>query len=99
MHHRMVQRARDTGALSLLTHSLPRLALSDIWAGHWAAAGTRLAEALELARASRQHQVVGYLRSIQAILAALHGEEAACRTLIEESLELAATRGLGIFSV
>ena len=95
MHHRMVQRARDSGALSLLTHSLPRLALSDIWAGHWAAASARLAEALELARLTRQHQVVAYLLSVQALVAALRGEEAACRSLIDESLELAAARRLG----
>ncbi len=94
MHHRIVQRARDAGALSLLTHALPRLALSDIWAGHWAAAGARLAEALELARLTRQHQVVAYLLSVQALLAALRGEETACRALIDESLELAAARRL-----
>ena len=38
-NHRLVARARDTGALSLLTQARPRLALSEIWEGKWRSAG------------------------------------------------------------
>ena len=94
LHRRMVARARDNGALGLLTWALPRLAVSDIWAGHWSSASAALSEALELARAVGQHVVVAYLLSEQAIVAALRGEEETCRALVAEALALAGARRL-----
>jgi DNA-binding CsgD family transcriptional regulator len=94
LHRRMVARARDSGALGLLTWSLPRLAVSDIWAGQWSSASAGLAEAVGLAKAMGQHVVVAYLLSELAIVAALRGDEEECRSLASECLELASTRRL-----
>ncbi len=94
LHRRIVARARHGGALGILSWALPRLAVSDIWAGRWTAASAGLTEALELARAMDQQVLVAYLLSELAIVAALRGREEECRSLAAESLELAARRGL-----
>jgi DNA-binding CsgD family transcriptional regulator len=93
LHRRMVARARDRGALGTLTWTLPRLAVSDIWAGHWSAASAGLTEALDLARAQGFGVVVAYLLSELAIVAALRGEEQECRARAAESLALATAHG------
>jgi DNA-binding CsgD family transcriptional regulator len=93
-NHRIVVRARDAGALSLLTQARPRLALSEIWEGQWRSASAALTEALELARQIGQHQIVGHLLSELAVLAALRGDETECRSLAAGSRELAAERRL-----
>ena len=82
LHRRMVARTRDNGALGLLAWALPRLAVSDIWAGRWTAAATGLAEAEELARlveASKSvfvvsHNYTGYPLVRQAREMILAGE-------------------------
>jgi DNA-binding CsgD family transcriptional regulator len=94
LHRRMVARARSGGALGLLPLALPRLAVSDIWAGQWLSAEAGLREALELARGIGHHVAVAYLLSELAIVAALRGDEDACRALAAESLELAGARRL-----
>ena len=94
LHRRIVARARHGGALGILAWALPRLAVSDIWAGQWTAASAGLTEALELARAMDQQVLVAYLLSELAIVAALRGREEECRALAAESLELAGRRGL-----
>lgn len=50
-HRRALARARHDGALALIAQTAPRLALSDIWAGRWAAAAAGLREGLDTARA------------------------------------------------
>jgi DNA-binding NarL/FixJ family response regulator len=93
-HRRAVARARDTGALALLTQTIPRLALSDIWAGRWSSAAAPLREGLELAREIAQSQVVGHGLAELALIAALRGHEDECRELVAESRELASSRRL-----
>ena len=93
-NHTVAARARDSGALGLLTQAVPRLAFAEIWAGRWAAASAGLREGLELARSSDQHQVVAHMLCELALVAALRGDEPGCRALAEESHELAAPRGL-----
>jgi hypothetical protein len=92
LHRRMVARARERGALGLLGWALPRLAVSDIWAGQWASANARLAEALELARNMDQHVLVAFLLSEQAIVTALRGNDEACRALAAGALDEASAR-------
>jgi DNA-binding CsgD family transcriptional regulator/tetratricopeptide (TPR) repeat protein len=92
---RAVARARDEGAVTLLTHARARLAISEIWEGEWASAAAALAESVELARGIGQHQVVAHLLADLAMIAGHQGDEERCRTLIAESRELASERGLG----
>ena len=80
--------------IALLTQALPWVALGDIWEGHWPSASASLAEGLELAHGTRQHQITAHLIAIQALLAAVRGEEERCRALAAESLELASARRL-----
>jgi DNA-binding CsgD family transcriptional regulator len=94
LHRRMIGRARENGALGLLTWALPRLAVSDIWAGRWAAAAAGLNEALGLSDALHQHVLTAYLLSELAIVAALRGDEDECRSLAARSLEIADARAL-----
>jgi DNA-binding CsgD family transcriptional regulator len=93
LHRRMVARARDRGAMGVLTWTLPRLAVSDIWAGQWSAAVAGLSEALDLARAQGFDVVVAFLLSELAIVAALRGDEDECRARAAESLALASAHG------
>ena len=92
LHARLVGRSRERGAVGELTWALPRLAVSDIWAGHWSSAEAGLREALEIARAQGHEVVVAYLLSELAIVAALRGEEDECRALAAESAALASAR-------
>ena len=94
LHRSVAARAREAGMVSLLTQALPWVALGDLWDGHWPAAAACLAEGLELARGTRQHQITAHLIAIQALLAAARGEEDRCRALAAESLELASARRL-----
>ena len=94
LHRRVAARAREDGMIALLTQALPWVALGDIWEGHWPSASASLAEGLELAHGTRQHQITAHLIAIQALLAAVRGEEERCRALAAESLELASARRL-----
>ena len=93
-NNRVIVRARDSGALSLLTQARPRLALTDIWDGHWPSASATLREGLELARQIGQHQIVAHLLSELAVIAAYRGDEPECRSLAAESRRLAYERRL-----
>jgi hypothetical protein len=88
-HSRLAARTRDAGALSLLTQTLPRLALSDIWEGHWPSAEAALREAIVIAGDIDQPQVVGHAQSLLALIAALRGEEDECRSLATRGRERA----------
>jgi DNA-binding CsgD family transcriptional regulator len=94
LHRRVAARAREDGMIALLTQALPWVALGDIWDGHWPSASASLAEGLELAHGTRQHQITAHLIAIQALLAAVRGDEERCRALAAESLELASARRL-----
>jgi DNA-binding CsgD family transcriptional regulator len=94
LHRKLVARARESGAMTVLTQAAPRLALSEVAVGQWAAAVAGLRDGLELARQSAQHQVLGHMLSVLALVAALQGNGDECRQLAAESRELAAERGL-----
>jgi DNA-binding CsgD family transcriptional regulator len=94
LHRRAAAQAREHGMVALLTQTLPWVALGDIWGGHWPSASATLAEGLEMARGTSQHQIEAHLIAIQALLAAARGDEEACRARAAESLELASARRL-----
>ena len=94
LHRAVAARAREHGAVMLLGQTLPWIALGDIWAGHWPSAAAQLSEGVELARAAGQHQIEAHMLAVQALLAALRGDEDECRALAAESLELALARRL-----
>jgi DNA-binding CsgD family transcriptional regulator len=94
LNRRLVGRARENGALTLLTQALPRLALTQIGSGQWAAASAGLEEGLQIARETGQHQVVAHMLSERALMAALRGDGEECRALAAESRGLAAVRRL-----
>jgi DNA-binding CsgD family transcriptional regulator len=92
--HRAVARARDEGAVTLLTHARARHAISEIWDGEWASAAAAVAESVDLARGIGQHQVVAHLLGDLAMIAGHQGDEERCRSLVAESRALASERGL-----
>jgi DNA-binding CsgD family transcriptional regulator len=94
LHRRVAAQARDDGMVSLLTQALPWVAIGDIWSGHWPAAAAGLAEGLELASATNQHQIAAHLLAVEALLAAVRGDEERCRARAAESLEFAAAHRL-----
>jgi DNA-binding CsgD family transcriptional regulator len=94
LHRRVAAQAREDGMLMVLAQALPWVALGEIWSGHWPSASALLAEGLELARGTSQHQIEAHLIAIQAMLAAVRGDEEACRRFAADSLQLAAARRL-----
>jgi len=95
-HQEAAARARASGALSIVTQILPRLATAEIWAGRWPSAAANAREGIQLAREIGQHDVVAQQLVMLALIAALRGSEDECRSLAAESRELASARGLGI---
>lgn len=95
-HHEAAARARASGALSIVTQILPRLATVEVWAGRWSSAAANAKEGLQLAREIGQHDLVAQQLVMLAVIAALRGSEDECRSLAAESRELASARGLGI---
>ncbi|HEX6461313.1 MAG TPA: AAA family ATPase [Thermoleophilaceae bacterium] len=91
---RLAAQTRESGALTLLTQTIPRYALSEIWMGRWPSAAAGLNEGRELAEQAGQRQVVGHILSNLALVAALRGDEESCRSLAAEGRELAAARRL-----
>jgi DNA-binding CsgD family transcriptional regulator len=95
-HREAAARARASGALSIVTQILPRLAISELWAGRWASGSANAREGVQLAREIGQHDLVAQQLVLLALVAALRGSEDECRSLAAESRELASARGLGI---
>src|SRR5215210_636588 len=95
-HQEAAARARESGALSIVTQILPRLATAEVWAGRWASAAANSREGIQLAREIGQHDVVAQQLVMLALIAALRGSEDECRSMAAESRELASARGLGI---
>jgi DNA-binding CsgD family transcriptional regulator len=94
LHRQAAAHAREEGLVTLLAQAIPWLALGDIWSGHWQLAAARLDEGLELAQATNQHQITAHLIAIQALLAAVRGDEERCRAHARAALELASARRL-----
>jgi DNA-binding NarL/FixJ family response regulator len=95
-HHEAAARARASGALSIVTQILARLATAEVWAGRWMSAAANAREGLELAREIGQDDVVAQQLVMLGLVAAMQGSEDECRSLAAESTELASARGLGI---
>jgi DNA-binding CsgD family transcriptional regulator len=94
LNRRLANRARDAGAMTVLSEALPRLALTQVAAGEWALAAASLSEGVQLAQQTGQHQVVGHMLANLALIAGLRGDDAPCRSLAAESRELARSRRL-----
>jgi DNA-binding CsgD family transcriptional regulator len=95
-HREAAARARASGALSIVTQILPRLAITELWAGRWASGSANAREGVQLAREIGQHDLVAQQLVLLALIAALRGSEDECRSLAAESRELASARRLGI---
>ena len=95
-HREAAARARASGALSIVTQILPRLAVAELWAGRWASGSANAREGVQLAREIGQHDLVAQQLVLLALFAALRGSEDECRSLAAESRELASARRLGI---
>ncbi len=95
-HREAAARARASGALSIVTQILPRLAITELWAGRWASGSANAREGVQLAREIGQHDLVAQQLVLLALVAALRGSEDECRSLAAESRELASARQLGI---
>jgi DNA-binding CsgD family transcriptional regulator len=95
-HREAAARARASGALSIVTQILPRLAITELWAGRWASGSANAREGVQLAREIGQHDLVAQQLVLLALVAALRGSEDECRSLAAESRELASARSLGI---
>jgi DNA-binding CsgD family transcriptional regulator len=94
MFERAVAMSRATGSLGTLPVALHTLAASEIWAGRAAAAEAAASEGLELARMTRQENIVALNHSVLCRAAAMHGREEACREHAEACWSLAVPRGL-----
>ncbi len=68
-HHEAAVQARRSGALSIVTQILPRLATAELWAGRWPSAVANAREGLQLAREIGQHDVVAQQLVMLALLA------------------------------
>jgi DNA-binding CsgD family transcriptional regulator len=95
-HHEAAARARASGALSIVTQILQRLALIEVWAGRWPSAAANAKEGVQLAREIGQHDLVAQDLVMLALIAALRGSEDECRSIAAESRELASARRIGI---
>ena len=78
-HHEAAARARASGALSIVTQILPRLATPELWAGRWPSAAANAREGVQLAREIGQHDLVAQQLVMLALVAALRGSEDECR--------------------
>lgn len=84
-----VAQCRSRGLAARLPLALGNLALTEALAGRHSAAVVNATEALELARDLEQPVAVCNSGSVLAWVAAVRGEEATCRELAAEALELA----------
>ena len=95
-HQEAAARTRASGALSVLAQILTRLTVSEIWAGRLPTAEATATEGLELARQTGSHDIAAQDLALLAVVAAMRGSEDECRSLVSESRDLAAARGLGV---
>jgi DNA-binding NarL/FixJ family response regulator len=96
LHARAVARARQEGAVGLLPRALEFLAAGELAAGRMAAAEVDATEGLRLARDTGNDTSACRHLATLAHLAALRGDEDACRAWAEEALDRTAARGLGL---
>jgi len=85
----LVALARDRADIGVLPLAAARLAVSEMLAGHWAASGATATEVVQLARATRQEHLAGPGLVQLGLLAALRGEDEACRRYTEQACTVA----------
>ena len=96
LYIRAVARARQEGAVGLLPQALEYLAPVELIGGRLVAAEASAGEGLRLARDTGNDTSACRHLATLAHLAALRGDEDACRSHAAEALERAAARGLGL---
>jgi tetratricopeptide (TPR) repeat protein len=96
LYARAVARARQEGAVGLLPQALEYLAPVELAAGRLDAAAATASEGLRLARDTGNDTSACRHLTTLAHVAALRGDEDACRGHAAEALDRAAARGLGL---
>jgi ATP/maltotriose-dependent transcriptional regulator MalT len=96
LYARAVARARRDGAVGLLPVALEYQAPVELAAGRLGAAGAGAGEGLRLARDTGNDTSACRHLATLAHLAAIRGDEDACRGHATEALDRAAARGLGL---
>jgi DNA-binding CsgD family transcriptional regulator len=96
LYARAVARARRDGAVGLLPQALEYQAPVELAAGRLGAAGASASEGLRLARDTGNDTSACRHLATLAHLAAIRGDEDACRGHAAEALDRAAARGLGL---
>ena len=96
LYARAVARARQEGAVGLLPQALEYLAPVELAAGRLEAAAASAGEGLRLARETGNDTSACRHLATLAHVAALRGDEDACRGHAAEALDRAAARGLGL---
>ncbi|KOX16343.1 LuxR family transcriptional regulator [Nocardiopsis sp. NRRL B-16309] len=93
---RAADHARRSGADSLVPRALEFRTYAELWLGRLSLAQACAAEGLRLAEATGQDNCAGHHRAGLALLAAIHGEEDACRNRARAALALADSHDLGL---
>jgi DNA-binding CsgD family transcriptional regulator len=90
-----VRRARAQGAVGALPSVLAPLATLQMWSGRYGGAMADATEGLRLAEETGQANFAAHHRAVLAWVAAIQGDEEACRTAATAALSHALARGLG----
>jgi DNA-binding CsgD family transcriptional regulator len=90
-----VRRARALGAVGALPSVLAPLATLEMWSGRYGAAVVDATEGLRLAEETGQANFAAHHRAVLAWIAAIQGDEEACRAAATAALSHALARGLG----
>jgi DNA-binding CsgD family transcriptional regulator len=88
----IVARARDATDLGVIPLSGVRAAISEMFAGRWAASAATATEALQLARVTGQHTMSLHALAHLGVLAALRGDRADGVARVEQARPAAAHR-------
>ncbi|MCO1659015.1 LuxR family transcriptional regulator [Pseudonocardia humida] len=91
-----VHRARESGEVGAVPIAGQRLALSELFAGRWAAGEATATEALRLAHDTGQEELMPLAHDWIALHAALRGHDEACRANVERARAIAASRPMGL---
>jgi DNA-binding CsgD family transcriptional regulator len=97
-HQRLLTRARGNGAAVVVLYSLTRMGFTDVPAGDWSGAASRMNEAVRLAEGTEQQILLAGPLSWLVLLAALRGEDN-YGTLLERVEALMETQALGTLDV
>ncbi len=92
----VVHRARQSGEFGAVPIAAHRLALSELFAGRWAAGEATASESLRLARATGQEELVPLAHCWLALHAALRGRADECGTHVAAAREISARRPMGL---